>query len=161
MIYSNQHVRRQDRLLDEKSARELLATATYAVLSMQAENGGGYAVPVSYVWDGKESIYFHCALEGRKLRCIALNNKVSLCAIGNTQIVSDKFTTSYESIILECTANIELSADERMYALELLLNKFSPSDKETGMIYAKSSFHKTQIVKLDIDGWSGKTKRLT
>ena len=139
MEFSNVKVRRQDRLLDEKSARELLASATYGVLSMQAENGGGYAVPVSYVWDGQETIYFHCATEGRKLRCIELCNKVSLCVIGETQVVSDKFTTGYESIILECIASIRLPEEERMKALELIIDKFSPKDKKVGMKYARNS----------------------
>ncbi len=159
MNYSNQNIRRQDRLLDEQSARELLASATYGILSMQAENGGGYGVTVSYVWDEKETIYFHCAPEGRKLRCIALCNKVSLCVIGKTNVISDKFTTEYESIILDCTASIGLPEEERMKALELLLDKFSPNDKITGMKYAKNSFHKTEIVKLDIGSWSGKAKK--
>lgn len=160
MEFSNVNVRRRDRLLDEKSARELLASAIYGVLSMQAENGGGYAVPVSYVWDGQETIYFHCATEGRKLRCLALCSKVSLCVIGETQVVSDKFTTGYESIILECTASVGLPEEERMKALELILDKFSPKDKTTGMKYAKNSFHKTEIVKLVIGIWSGKAKKL-
>lgn len=160
MEYLNRDVRRQDRLLDEKSARKLLASTTYGVLSMQSENVGGYGVPVSFVWDGNQTIYFHCAQEGRKLRCIAICNKVSLCVIGETQVVSEKFTTGYESIILECTASIGLPADERMYALELLLDKFSPNDKITGMKYAKNSFYKTEIVKLDIGSWSGKAKKL-
>lgn len=159
MIYSNKNVRRQDRLLDEQSARKLLATATYGVLSMQAENGGGYGVPVSYVWDGKETIYFHCAHEGKKLRCIVLCNKVSLCVIGKTNVISDKFTTEYESIILEFNASVGLTEEERMKALELLLDKFSPDDKTVGMKYARNSFHKTEIVKLDIGSWSGKAKK--
>ena len=66
MHYSNSDIRRQDRLLNEVAARKLLIEGEFAVLSMQAENGGAYAVPISYVWDGKGSVFFHCAKEGRK-----------------------------------------------------------------------------------------------
>jgi len=86
MNFSNQNIRKQNRLLDEKSARELLKKGKYGVLSMQAEDGGGYAVPISYVWDGEETIYFHCALEGRKLRCIKLCSKVSFCVMGSQKV---------------------------------------------------------------------------
>ena len=79
MIYSNADVRRQDRLLTEESAILLLTKGEYGMLSMQAENGGAYAVPISFVWDGVRSVYFHCAIEGRKLRCIELCNRVSFC----------------------------------------------------------------------------------
>lgn len=52
MKYSNETVRRQDRLLEEENALRLLQTAEYGILSMQAAGGGGYGIPVNYVWDG-------------------------------------------------------------------------------------------------------------
>jgi nitroimidazol reductase NimA-like FMN-containing flavoprotein (pyridoxamine 5'-phosphate oxidase superfamily) len=158
MIYSNQDVRRQDRLLSEESAILLLKNGEIGVLSMQAENGGAYAVPVSYVWDGKGSVYFHCAKDGRKLRCIALCNSVSFCVVGRTNVIPDKFTTEYESIILECKAYTNLPSEERMKALEQILDKYSPADKTAGRKYAENSFNKTEIVRLDIEHWSGKRK---
>ena len=78
MKYSNEQVRRQDRLMDEAAARRLLKEGEYGILSMQSEDGGGYGIPVSYVWDGGDLIYIHCAPEGRKLRCIDACAKVSL-----------------------------------------------------------------------------------
>ena len=45
--YDNTAVRRQDRLLDVARACELLRTGEYGVLSMQAEEGGGYGIPLS------------------------------------------------------------------------------------------------------------------
>lgn len=70
MIYSNDSVRRKDRLLEEKDALHLLRTGEYGFLSMQAEGGGAYGVLVNFVWNGRDSVYFHCAPEGRKLRCL-------------------------------------------------------------------------------------------
>ena len=66
MKYVNETVRRRDRLLDEERALELLKDGEYGVLSMVSE-GGGYGIPVNFVWDGKNSAYIHCAPEGRKL----------------------------------------------------------------------------------------------
>ncbi|WP_423130107.1 pyridoxamine 5'-phosphate oxidase family protein [Gaoshiqia sp. Z1-71] len=158
MIYSNSTVRRQDRLLDEQSADRLLIKGEYGILSMHGENGGLYAVPINYAWDGQESIYFHCAPEGRKLRCLDSCNTVSFCIVGRTNVVSEKFTTEYESLVLEGKAYRNLPDDERMKALELILDKYSPNDKAIGMKYAEKSFRRTEIVRLDIDRWSGKCK---
>lgn len=159
MIYSNAMIRRQDRLLEEKAAEVLLMEGEYAVLSMQAENGvGAYGVPISYVWDGKNSLYFHCATEGQKLRCLDLCNVVSVCIVGKTQVRSEKFTTAYESVFLTGKASRGLLEDERMQALELLLLKYSPLDKEVGMQYAKNAFGRTEIVRIDIETVSGKCK---
>lgn len=68
--YNNSNVRRQDRLLEQEKAIRLLENGEYGILSMQAPEGGGYGIPINYVWDGKNSIYLHCAPEGKKLRCI-------------------------------------------------------------------------------------------
>lgn len=51
-----------------------------------------------------------------------------------------------------------LDDEERMHALGLLLEKYSPDDREVGMRYAEKSFHRTEVVRLDILGASGKCK---
>lgn len=158
MNYTNAQVRRQDRLLGEPEARELLRTGEYGVLSLQAETGGAYGVPLSFAWDGQTAIYLHCALEGRKLRCLSACERVSFCVVGRTRVVSDKFTTAYESVILDCMARTGLPQDERMRALELLLAKYSPNEKESGLKYAQSSLPRTEIVRLDIATWTGKCR---
>lgn len=158
MNYTLNEIRRQDRLLDEPSAIKLLTNGEYGVLSMLGEVQGVYSVPVNYAWDGVASIYFHCALDGRKLRCIDASNSVSFCVVGTTKVIADKFTTQYESIVLECKAFRNLPRKERLKAFELLLDKYSPDDKVKGMKYAENSFDQTEIVRLDVDKWSGKCK---
>ena len=160
MVYDNSKVRRQDRLLDEAGATELLSNGEYGVLSMQAESGGGYGVPVNYVWDGAGCIYIHCAPEGRKLRCIEACDEVSFCVVGATQVIPDKFTTAYRSIVLSCRACANLDEQERWRALRLLIAKYSADYKEIGEKYAERSFHRTRIIRLDVKEWSGKTKRM-
>lgn len=56
MPYDNSAVRRQDRLLDEARARELLAGGRFGVLSL-VDGDGAYGIPVNYVWDGDDSLY--------------------------------------------------------------------------------------------------------
>lgn len=100
MKYDTTTVRRQNRLLEELEAYELLKTSEYGVLSMSAVEGGGYGIPINYAWDGKEHIYFHCALEGQKLECLRANDKVSFCVVGKTQVLSSQFSTAYESVLV-------------------------------------------------------------
>ncbi len=159
MIYDNSSVRRQDRLLDEARARELLAGGEYGCLSL-ADADGAYGIPVNYVWDGDASIYLHCAPEGRKLRCIDRDDRVSFCVVGRTEVRPSQFTTTYESVVLGCRARRGLPPEERMAALERLLAKYSPAHLTTGRRYAQASFARTEIVRLDIVSWSGKTKRI-
>jgi nitroimidazol reductase NimA-like FMN-containing flavoprotein (pyridoxamine 5'-phosphate oxidase superfamily) len=123
-------------------------------------DGKPYGVPVNFVWDGQESIYFHCANEGKKVDILECHDFVSFCVIGNVNLLPSQFTTEYESIILQCEVTIPTSDEERMYALELLLKKYSPDDMEVGMKYAQKSFYRTCIVRLDIESWSGKRKKV-
>ncbi|WP_052356279.1 pyridoxamine 5'-phosphate oxidase family protein [Bacteroides timonensis] len=161
MIYNNESVRRQDRLLEEANAYTLLKDGEYGVLSLQEESGkGAYGIPVNFVWDGENFIYIHCAPEGHKLRCISRCPEVSFCVVGQTNVVANKFTTGYESLVLTCHAQTGLSAEERMHALKLILQKYSPNDLTVGNKYAEKSFHRTEVIRLQITSFTGKCKRV-
>ena len=158
MQYTNKDIRRQDRLLNENVAVRLLQGGEYGVLSMQAEKGGGYGLPISYVWDGEQAIYLHCALEGRKIALLKLNSEVSFCVVGNTNVIPNEFTTEYQSVVIECKASLDLQIEEKTKALRLLIEKYSPNDIEIGMKYISKSFDRTQVIKLSVGNWSGKSK---
>ena len=83
---------------------------------------------------------------------------VTFTIIGRTGVVPSKFTTNYESVVLACTAHTGLPAEERMKALELILDKYAPDDKTVGLKYTEKSFHRTEIIRLDIRSASGKCK---
>jgi nitroimidazol reductase NimA-like FMN-containing flavoprotein (pyridoxamine 5'-phosphate oxidase superfamily) len=155
----NETVRRQDRIMDESRAMEMLKNGDYGVLSIyDAETKTPYGVPVNYVWDGKDSIFIHCAVEGRKLRCIEKNPDVSFCIIGHTRVVPSKFTTERESVIFKGTAHFHLGDEEKLRALSLLVDKFSSEFKAAGMKYAEKSLHRVEIIRVDFTEWSGKCK---
>ena len=159
MKYVNERVRRQDRLMDEERAIELLREGEYGVLSMVSENMG-YGIPVNYVWDGQNSVYIHCAPEGRKLTAIEQNPMVSLCVIGKVNLLPRNFTTEYESAIFFGKANVNLSEEERMKALHLLIDKLSADFKDIGYKYAHKSFHRVEIIRVDFSEFSGKRKKV-
>ena len=158
MKYDNSSVRRQDRLLDKERALTLLRMAEWGVLSMIDEDGSPYGLPLNYVWDGGHALYIHCAPDGRKLRCLDRESRASFCVVGRVNLLSSRFTTEYESIVLTGCIVRHLSDEEKMRALELLLDKLSPDDKQVGMKYAAGSFHRVEILRLDVDTWSGKCK---
>lgn len=158
MKYVNETVRRQDRLLDEERALQLIKGSEYGVLSMVAPDGGAYGLPLNYVWDGEHSLYIHCAPEGKKLRALEHNPQVSFCIVGRTNLLPSRFTTEYESVVMKCRAVIGLDDDEKRYALRLLIDKLSPDFKEIGEKYAEKSFYRVDIIRLDIIEFSGKCK---
>lgn len=95
--FDNAGVRRQDRLLEECRAEEILRCGEYGFLALGSAEGG-YGVPINYVAD-KDRIYFHCASEGEKLRRIAENPEACFCVAGHTAPQPAQFTTEYESVM--------------------------------------------------------------
>ncbi len=91
-------MRRSDRALAEVEINEVLEKGEYGFLSTISDHGYPYVVPLSYVYDNN-SIYFHCATEGEKLDNIKQNNKVSFCVVTDTEVLPDKFSTKYKSVI--------------------------------------------------------------
>lgn len=154
-------IRRQNRTLDDDARiQELIANSEYGFLSLGInENGYGYGIPISYAYDeASNSLYFHCAPEGQKLDMLKVNNKVSFCVVGVTRPIADQFTTLYESVILFCKADIELSDEEKRKALRLLVKKYSPDYEELGEIYMDKSWGRTKTFKLTITHITAKAK---
>lgn len=156
--FDNSLVRRQDRLLDEQAALELLKVGEYAFLSMTTREGA-YGVPLNYVVDD-DVIYIHCAKEGRKLRAIAEDDRVSLCVVGQTKVVGEMFTTAYESVIVKGRAQVVESESVRRHALQLLVEKYAPAYREEGGRAIERSLPRTAIIAISIEAISAKTKRI-
>ena len=158
MNYQNDSVRRQDRLLDQPEATELLRRGEYGILCMQRPEGGGYGVPLNYVWDEADAIYIHCAPEGRKLHCLRECGRVTFCIVGSTLVQLGRFTTVYGGGGLGGRARAGGAGGGRRRALNHLIGKYSPEYKTIGRQYVEKSFHRTEIIRLDILSWSGKCK---
>ena len=92
------NMRRFKQALTENECIEIFNNNTNGVLALSGDEGYPYAVPLSYVYcDG--SIYFHSASEGHKIDSIKRNDKASFCVVAEDNIVSDKFTTYFKSVI--------------------------------------------------------------
>lgn len=160
MQYDNTDVRRRDRLMPEEQALRLLREGEYGYLSMADAGGEPYGLPISYVWDEAAGnvVYLHCAPEGRKLRVLAERPDVSFCVVGRTQVIPQRFTTAYESLVARARATVVADDDERWHAVQLILQKYSPQHVALGSQYARASLPRTAIIRLDLLSLSGKRK---
>lgn len=155
--YDNSNVRRQDRLLSPERAGELLRDAEYGFLALGGESG--YGVPINFACSG-ESIYFHCAPEGEKLRRMDGCREACFCVVGHTAPQPAAFSTEYESVMAFGPIGVVIDDAERMRALEMIVVKYSPGFEATGRKYAEKSFARTAVLRLDISRVSGKCKKM-
>lgn len=152
-------IRRKDRIWDTKEALRLLEEGEYGFLSMLGTDGYGYGIPISFVKE-EDHLYFHCAPEGYKLECLRQSPKVSFCVVGATRVIPGQFTTAYESVLAFGSIQTELPEEERRHALRLLVDKYSPEYREIGEKYIEKSFHRTHILRLDIETVTAKCKKI-
>jgi nitroimidazol reductase NimA-like FMN-containing flavoprotein (pyridoxamine 5'-phosphate oxidase superfamily) len=150
-------MRRKDRQLEKAEAEQLLKKCEYGILSTVGENGYAYGIPLSYVYIN-DAIYFHSATEGLKLNNISNNDKVSFCVVGETEVLADKFTTNYESVIVFGQAK-EVSGEEKNVALLEIIDKYSKDFRAQGEEYIKKANNVVKVIKIDIHHITGKARR--
>jgi nitroimidazol reductase NimA-like FMN-containing flavoprotein (pyridoxamine 5'-phosphate oxidase superfamily) len=89
---------------------------------------------------------------------IKQNKSVSFCAVGNTEILPDKFGTKYESVIV--SGEVEEVFDmNKQLALEELLHKYSPEFIDKGIKYIEDLNEKTRVFKITINKLTGKARK--
>lgn len=148
-------MRRKRQELSREECDAVLRAGTSGVLAVHGDDGYPYAVPLSYVYDG-ERIWFHCATSGHKLDAILADDKVSFCVVGQDQVVPDKYTTYYKSVIAFGRAHVVDDPDEKLASLRLLGERYNPGQEEALVAeMAKGAAH-LHMVRIDIEHLSGK-----
>ena len=148
-------MRRSAQTLSVEECEFILRNGSAAVLSVSGDDGYPYGVPISYVYeDGK--IYFHCATTGHKLDAIAKNDKVSLCVIGQDEIVQHQYTTYFLSVIAFGRAKVLTDDGERRKALTTLALKYSPDFPDGIKPEIDMKLDRVTCVEITIEHMTGK-----
>lgn len=151
-------MRRKNQALDRAESESILALCTHGVLALDGDDGYPYALPISYVYsDGK--IFFHCAVEGHKLRAIRRNSRASFCVVSQDDIVPERFTTHYRSVIAFGRMR-ELEGAEKRAAIELLARRYCPNESDESVkAEIDGSFSRMCLLELSIEHMTGKESR--
>lgn len=142
------------RQMSDEQALELLKNGEYGVLCTVNTENQPFGTPLSYVFiDG--NIYFHCATDGTKLDNIENNSKVCFTVVGKTEIMPEQFSTNYESVMAFGKATLVVG-EEKVNVFKKILKKYSNDYYEEGMKYLEKAKDKAKVVKIELDGYSGK-----
>lgn len=147
-------MRRFKQQVPETEAKEILKKATNGVLCLIDYSNRPYGVPMSFIFDGDRSIFFHCALKGRKIDCIKHNPNACFTIIDQDEIHPEEFTTYFRSVIVEGNVRIIEERNEMIEALRLLSTKYSPGINCEPEI--EKGIERVAILKLEIDSITGK-----
>ena len=156
-------MRRSDREI--KDISEIISVIEKCDVCRLALNDDGYPyiVPLNFGFtyeDGTIELYFHSALEGRKLDLIRQDNRASFemdCS-HQLQYFEDRgyCTYSYESVIGRGHITI-LDDDAKASALELLMRHYHGGE---AVYYNPAAIPRTAVFKLTVEEITGKRKEL-
>lgn len=146
---------KEDNQLPQEQALEILKNETYGVLALDGDDDYPYAVPVNYAMEGNK-IYFHGAMEGHKVDAAKRNEKVSICAVSQAEIVPDAYNCLYLSAIAFGKIRIIEDEAEQQKALELVIGKYSKGYEEGGKDYMKASWDEVLTFVIDLEHITGK-----
>jgi nitroimidazol reductase NimA-like FMN-containing flavoprotein (pyridoxamine 5'-phosphate oxidase superfamily) len=148
-------MRRKDKeITDRQQLDSIIERAIVCRLGL-SQGGKPYIVPLCFGYDG-DSIYFHSALEGRKLDILRENNNVCFEIEGDINLVdADKacnWTIRYKSVIGFGKAHIVNDPDSIHKALDVIMDHYSNKSFE----YPEDKVGKTAVIRVDIEEVSGK-----
>ena len=150
-------MRRKGQQLSTEDCEAILNRGTSGVLAVSGDGDYPYAVPLSYCYDGGK-IYFHCAKTGHKLDAIKKNNKASFCVIDADDVVPERFTTYYKSVVVFGRAHIITDSGDKRRAITALSEKYSPGEKNTQR-EIEQSWERFCMLELDIEHMTGKAAK--
>ena len=117
-------MRRTRQELPKEETLEILKRNTSGVLALCGMDQKPYAVPLSYVY-ANQKLYFHVALEGYKLELLNQNPNASFCVIDKDEILPEKFTTKYKSVIVQGKITVA-DEHEKRNAITHSAKKYAP-----------------------------------
>lgn len=148
-------MRRKNQNMSKEESISVLEKGTSGVLALCAENDYPYAVPLSYVYHASK-LFFHSAGTGHKLDMIAKNQRVSFCVIDQDQIVPEKLTTYFRSVIVFGRAEILKNDTDKKAALEKLVAKYSSAFVQEGMLEIEKLLRQVCVIQVSIEHMTGK-----
>lgn len=154
-------MRRKDRAQGKEFAYALIDRCTHGVMALSTGEDTPYCVPLSFARKG-DSLYFHCAREGRKVELLRRNPRVCVTFVGEDSPVFTPpamYSTWFQSAIAAGTA-VEVTEDsEKVAALRAICEKMTPTHMGEGFDRAvERSLHATAVWRIDLDEVSGKAK---
>lgn len=140
--------------MDATFALEVLDKAPYVTMSMTRPDSRPYGIPLSLVRTDEKTFYFHCALEGEKLECIAHQPIVSLSAVTRcSPTVGPKdgsFTMQYKSATAIGMAELVQDDKEKIEALRAICLRFLPQHMEAFDEAVSRSLSRTAVVRITL-----------
>lgn len=153
-------MRRNDRAQGRDFSLALIDRCTHGVMALSTGEPVPYCLPLSFVRVG-DDLYFHCAMEGRKLDLMRRSPQVCVTFVGEDRPAFEppaEYTTYFQSAIVTGTASEVTDPGEKTEALRALCQKVTPEHMDGFTAAAEKSLSVTAVWKVHMETVSGKAK---
>ena len=152
-------MRRSDReITSEVEIEAIIQEAKVCRLGL-VDGDQPYIVPLSFGYQDKV-LYFHSALEGRKIDIIRKIPKACFEIDVNTKIIEAKaacsWSAEYRSVIGFGKVGLVEDPDEKRNAFAIIMAHYSEKDFQ----FPDKTIQKTAIIKMDIEEMTGKQSEI-
>jgi nitroimidazol reductase NimA-like FMN-containing flavoprotein (pyridoxamine 5'-phosphate oxidase superfamily) len=148
-------VRRSEKEIHEKSGIEaVIEKATVCRLGLSVDHQP-YVVPLNFGYE-KNTLYFHGAVDGRKIDMIRKNPRICFEMDVNSEIVKESLPCfwgmRYESVIGFGKAEILADFDEKQRGLGIIMAHYA----EEAFTFDPDFVHAVAVIRVDIESMTGK-----
>ena len=141
--------------MTDEQVKEILKNAEYGTLSLIGDGGYPYSVALNFVYmNGK--IYFHCAKAGHKIDAIKENSKACFNIVSEEEVIKEKYTTYYKSVVAFGNARIVENEKLKTEAVTALAKKYVPFGDDEIKQEVDRFFKALCVIEFDIEHVTGK-----
>lgn len=151
-------MRRNKQQLSDEECERILERGKTGVLAVLGDDGYPYTVPINYYYNAGK-IYLHCAKTGHKRDAIKGEPKVSFCVVDRDDILQEKYTTLYRSVVAFGKAEILTDEEEMRSSVTALAEKYCPDFLEGIPAEVEREFGILCMIKINIEHMTGKQGR--
>ena len=120
-------IRRKQKEIGMKAAKQLLHNARRGVLAVNGDDGYPYAVPINFFYDeDNQRILFHGARAGHKAGAIKACDKVCFTVYGNEAIKKEAWAPFVQSVVVFGRCNPIERSPETTALLKQFAMKYYP-----------------------------------
>lgn len=146
---------------DLQEINAMLRSCDVCHIALNTAEGYPYVVPLNYGYEltqsGALTLYFHSAIQGRKLELLGENNAAGFAINGSHQlVVADApcdYTYAYESIIGIGRLQQLDSESEKQHALSVFMRNFS---HDGALEFPPDKLRATAVLRLDVEEYTAK-----
>jgi len=153
------HLRRREKeITDPEQMRAIVASGRFAAVAL-CMDGEPYVVTMNHGWDPEEeALYFHCALEGRKIDYIVAGGRACATVVEDHGYREGECDHAYRSVVMRGSIEVVRDLDEKKHGLQVLLDH---QEKEPAPIRERTlpddaAYEKVGVLRMRVEEMTGK-----